>query len=192
MGIPFRTVHTNVADNKRQQQLAIIMENMGSAGWAVLNNEEKVELLNHNGQDPTKCFEGLINKMDAECAMLILGQTATSNSQNNKGTYGSMKILQGISDDRHEADLQFVKYIINDVLIPRMVTWGYKLDGCYLDWDKSVDLSIKETVDYVVALSAVYDIPADFVTTKTGIPIDGIKQITAPLTPPSGADKKKF
>lgn len=192
MGIPFRTVHTNVADTKRQNQLAIIMENMGSAGWAVLNNEEKVELLNTNGTDPTKCFDGLINKLDASVANYILGQSATSNSANNKGTYGSMKILQEITQDRHEADLQFMKNIINDVLIPRMVTWGYKLDGAYLDWDKSIELTIAETVGYVVSLSSVYDIPADFVTQKTGIPITGIKKSTFPSLLPTGAVKKKI
>lgn len=190
MGIPFRTVHTNVADTKRQQQLAIIMENMGSAGWAVLNEEEKVELLNTNGQDPTKCFEGLINKLDASVANYLLGQSATANSANNKGTYGSLKILQEITNDRHEADLQFIKYIINDVLIPRMVVWGYKLDGCYLDWDKSVEMTIAETVDYVVSLSTVYDIPADFVTQKTGIPITGVKKIIQPPSPPAAGKKK--
>lgn len=107
IGIPFRTVHTNTTDKSRQQQLGVIMDKMGSAGWAVLQENEKVELLSISGTDPTKCFENLIAKLDSEIAMLILGQSSTSNSQNNKGTYGSMQILQDISEDRHEADLVF-------------------------------------------------------------------------------------
>lgn len=184
IGIPFRTVHTPINDKVRQQQLATIMETMGSAGWAVLNENEKVELLSITGTDPTKCFEGLINKMDAEIAMLILGQTMTSNSQNNKGTYGSMAILQQISNDRHEADLQFLKNTINNTLIPKMILWGYKgLNDVYFEWDKSVEMTIQETVDYVVKLSEQYEIPADFVTEKTGIPITGKrKQPTAQIT----------
>ena len=200
IGIPFRTVTTPINDSKRQTQLATIMENMGSAGWAVLNQDEKVELLLTNGQDPTKCFEGLINKMDSEAQMLILGQSSTGNSQNNKGTYGSMKILQDITDDRHNADLTFLKNLINYTLIPRMIQWGYKLDGWAFDWDKSVDLDVADTVDYVVALSgAGFIIPTDFITQKTGIPIDGVKPPTNnPPTPPikktnqsADADKKK-
>lgn len=194
IGIPFRTVHTAISDNIRQGQLAVIMENMGSAGWAVLNKEEEVKLLEVKGTDPTKCFEGLINKMDAEVAMLILGQTATSNSSNNKGTYGSMKILQEISDDRHEADLTFIKYLVNDVLIPRMILWGYKgfNEETYFDWDKSVDLSVDKTIEYVMKLSEKYIIPAEFVTEKTGIPIDGlVDPVSKTKTSPAAAAKKK-
>lgn len=194
IGIPFRTVHTSINDKVRQQQLANIMENMGSAGWAVLNKDEEVKLQAISGTDPTKCFEGLINKMDAEIAMLILGQTATSNSDKNKGTYGSMQILQEISNDRHEADLTYIKYLINDVLIPRMILWGYKgfNDATYFDWDRSINLSVKETVEYVVSLSEVYNIPAEFVTAKTGIPIDGLKIATTAPTKPTAAAKKKI
>lgn len=184
-GIPFRTVTTPINDTTRQQQLATIMENMGSAGWAVLNEGEKAEILLNNGSDPTKCFEGLINKMDSEAQMLILGQSATGNSQNNKGTYGSMKILQEITNDRHEADLKFLKDLINDVLIPRMTLWGYKLNGWLFDWDKSVDLGVTEIVDYVTKLTdAGYNIPTDFITKKTGIPIDGMRNIDPSQPPP--------
>lgn len=198
-GIPFRTVTTPINDTTRQQQLATIMENMGSAGWAVLNEGEKAEILLNNGNDPTKCFEGLINKMDSEGQMLILGQSSTGNSQNNKGTYGSMKILQEITNDRHEADLTFLKYLINDVLIPRMIQWGYKLEGWMFDWDKSVDLGIGEIIDYVTSLEgAGLEVDIQYITDKTTIPITGRKAVTSPpnappkkQNPSASADKKK-
>lgn len=192
IGIPFRTVHTNTTDKTRQQQLAVIMDKMGSAGWAVLQENEKVELLTNNGSDPTKCFEQIIVKLDSEPAMLILGQSSTSNSQNNKGTYGSMQILQDISDDRHEADLVTLKYLTNNVLMPRLVqlSTAYSVfSKLYFEWDKSEDLSVKETVDYVVALSAMYNIDPEYVTSKTGIPIIGLKQANT-STPPVDTKKK--
>ncbi|MBL7902938.1 MAG: DUF935 family protein [Bacteroidia bacterium] len=197
MGIPFRTVTTNMANTVRQAQLGVIMEKMGAAGWAVLNEGEKVELLEAYGSDPTRCFEGLIRVLDSERAMLIMGQSSTSNSDKNKGTYGSMKILQEISNDRHEADLIFLKYILNNVLLKRLplLSPAYKqLEKLSWEWDMSVDLSVSEVVDYVVSLSEVYNIPAEFVTQKTGIPIDGLKPAQA--TPPpteggrTGAKKK--
>lgn len=193
IGIPFRTVTTPINDKVRQQQLAVILENMGSAGWAVLNEKEKIELLAIAGSDPTRCFESFINKMDDEVAMAILGQTMTSNSQNNKGTYGSMKVLQEISEDRHEADSTFLKALINGELIPRMIQWGYPLQGCALDWDKSVNLTVNEIVDYVVKLSdGGYEIPASYITEKTGIPITGKKeQAVLPAAPKLTAIKKK-
>lgn len=194
IGIPFRTVHTNTTDKTRHQQLAVIMDKMGSAGWAVLNEGEKVELLSITGTDPTKCFENLIAKLDSEAAMLINGQSSTSNSQNNKGTYGSMKILQDISEDRHEADLVFLKYLINGVLMPRLIQLSpaYKsFANLYFEWDKSEDLKASETVDYVTKLAAYYEIDTDWITKKTGVPIKGAKQLN-PSVPPTDPKKKNL
>lgn len=193
MGIPFRTVTTNASNTKRQEQLGIIMDKMGSAGWAVLHENEKVELMDMAGSDPTRCFEGLINLLNSERAMLIMGQSSTSNSDSNKGTYGSMAILQDISNDRHEANLTYIKYLFNDSLLPRLIQLSpaYKIfEGLTLDWDKSVDLKVNEVVDYVVKLSDVYNIPAEWVTQKTGIPIEGIKT-TDPALKPVPVPKKK-
>lgn len=192
IGIPFRTVHTNTTDKKRHEQLAIIMDKMGSAGWAVLNENEKVELLSAFGTDPTKCFENLIAKLDSEAAMLINGQSSTSNSQDNKGTYGSMKILQDISEDRHESDLVLLKYLINGVLIPRLMQLSpaySRLKDRYFAWDKSEDLTASETVDYVTKLADYYDIDPEWITKKTGVPILGVKK--QPTSAPAVDPKKK-
>lgn len=188
IGIPFRTVHTPINDKVRQQQLATIMDQMGSAGWAVLHENEKVELMALSGSDPTRCFEAFINKMDGEAAMGIAGQSMTSNPQANMGTYGSMKVLQEISNDRHQADSKQFKNIVNGDLIPRMIQFGYPLKGCSFDWDKSVKLTVSEVVDYSVKLSDKYDVPAEYITEKTGIPVTPKKQtIEAPVV----AVKKK-
>lgn len=192
IGVPFRTVTTPTNDKGRQQQLGLILEKMGSAGWAVLNEGEKVELLAISGTDPTKCFEQLIAKLDAEIAMLICGQSSTSNSQNNKGTYGSMKILQEISDDRHESDKIFLKYLINGVLLPRLVALSpaYKVfANLYFEWDKTEFLTLTEIVDYIVKLSGTYNIDPEYISLKTGIPILGLNNGNPP--DPTGATKKK-
>lgn len=192
-GIPFRTVHSNSIDANRQKQLGIIMEEMGSAGWAVLNENEKVELLSITGTDPTKCFEGLIALLDSEVAMIILGQSSTSKSQNNKGTYGSMKILQDISEDRHEADLVFLKYLINGVLIPRLIQYSpayKKLANKYFEWDKSEEHTSTETIDLISKIvgTGKYKVPAEYITQRTGIPVE---EVTTTDTPPPAAGAKK-
>ncbi len=184
LGIPFRTVTTNTSDSVRSQQLAVIMKNMGAAGWAVINKDEEVKIMANAGHDPIGCFERLIQQLDASKANYILGQSSTSNSANNKGTYGSMKILQDVTDDRHEADLTFIKDLINDILIPRMITWGYKLDGCLFDWDYSVDLPVGDFIDGVAKLeSAGFDVDAQQVQDKTGIKINGKKVLALPAPP---------
>lgn len=195
LGIPFRTVTTNAGDSKRQQQLAVIMEEMGSAGWAVLNENEKVELLAINGSNPTQCFKELINLLDARIATYMLGQSSTTDSSKNKGTYGSMAILQEISEIVHQSDLTFIEYLVNDELKNKLIALSSKyqiLSELKFEWDKSIDLTVKETVDYVVALSDIYEIDPKYVSEKTGIPILGLKKQSSPGTlPPTPPIKKK-
>lgn len=188
LGIPFRTVNTNNGDSKRMAQLGVIMEEMGSAGWAILREDEKVNLLEQKGADPTKCFNDLINLLTAEYTMLMCGQTATTNSQNNKGTYGSMKALMEISDVIHEYDLTQMAFVINDQLLPRMVQYSpvyAPLKNRRFEWDKSENLSVSEVVDYVVKLAgAGYKPTEEYVTSMTGIPFEK-------LVPAAEKDKKK-
>lgn len=193
MGIPFRTVTTNASDTKRAQQLGVIMEEMGSAGWAVLNEGEKVTLLDMAGTDPTKCFQSLIQLLDSRIATYLLGQSSTTSSDKNKGTYGSLSILQEISEVIHEADLTVLKYLTNDQLLPKLAALSpkYKIfEKRKFQWDKSVELSVKEVVEYVVQLSSEYEIDPAYITEKTGIPILGKKQATGAPTPPADPKKK--
>ena len=127
--------------------------------------------------------------------MLILGQSSTSNSQNNKGTYGSMQILQDISDDRHQYDLVFLKYLINQELIPRLIQYSpiYKsLSNKFFDWDKSEDLTVADTIGYITTLvgTGKYKVPVDFITQKTGIPVEEVNSPTNPKLPNAGIKKK--
>lgn len=197
LGIPFRTVHSNSIDVNRQRQLATIMEEMGSAGWAVLNENEKVELLNINGTDPTKCFKELIALLDSYISKICLGQASTSNSQNNKGTYGSMEILQEISEDRHEYDLVMLKYLINGVLIPKLVMFSpaYKiLAKRVFEWDKSEEHTSSEIIDIIskIVTTGKYKVKAEYITQRTGIPVEEVASEATPPTPPkAGAVKKK-
>lgn len=193
LGIPFRTVTTNSADSKRQQQLGIIMENMGSAGWAVLTEGEKVDLLEMNQSDPTKCFESLIALLDARVATYLLGQSSTTSSDKNKGTYGSLQVLQEITADRHEADLTFIKILVNDILFKKLplISSAYKpLLNLQLDWDKSVEHTPKEVVELVRALEDNFEVDPVWIQAKTGIPILGRKQNNAGTIPPVDPKKK--
>lgn len=193
MGIPFRTVHTKSVDKARQQQLAIIMDQMGSAGWAVLTEDERVELMDIAATNPTQCFETFINMLNAQIAMAMNGQSSTADSSKQKGTYGSLKILNEISEDRHQSDLTFIKDLVNDELFPRLVQISpfYSiLKDLKLEWDDSEKLSVKDVVDVIVSLTgAGFKISAETVTQKTGIQVE--EGPPPSKTPPTAGAKKK-
>lgn len=190
LGIPFRTVTTNAADSKRQQQLAVIMTNMGSAGWAVLNEGEKVELMQNAGTNPTQCFENLINMLDARVATYLLGQSSTVSSDKNKGTYGSLQVLQEVTEMVHESDLTSLQYLLNSQLFPKLVLLSpvyTPLGKLRISWDQSIEHTPAEIVGYVTQLETNFEVDPEWITQKTGIPIIGRK--SAAIAPPPPANK---
>lgn len=192
-GVPPRWVTANTNDKKRLDQLSTMMRNMISSAWAVLQGDEKIESLQVPGTDAWRTFDQLISRMNSEVSKRILGQDGTTDNKDASGTYGSLKVLQDVAEDRHEADKDFIKDLINTELFPRLIRMGYKLDGAYFDWDDFNGLPIEKIVDAVSKLSPYYEIDIPYIEEKTGIKILKQKPLPGAIQNPSPEkdDEKK-
>ena len=178
-GIPPRWVTTDSYSESRENELADMMANMVSNHWAVLKGNEKIEVMNSSGASSYEIFDKLIDRMNSEMTKRILGQDGTTDA-NAKGTYGSLKVMQDVSDDRHDADKTDIKDLINAELLWRLQLispiYGV-LKNYTFDWDDSKEMTPAEIVEMVGKLStAGFEVDTKFITDKTGIPIVGLKQ----------------
>ncbi|MFE3848954.1 DUF935 family protein [Flavobacterium sp. LB3P45] len=194
-GIPPRWVTTDSYSESRENELADMMANMVSNHWAVLKGNEKIEVMNSSGASSYEIFDKLIDRMNSEMTKRILGQDGTTDA-NAKGTYGSLKVMQDVSDDRHDADKTDIKDLINAELLWRLQlispVYGV-LKNYTFDWDDSKEMTPAEIVEMVGKLStAGFEVDTKFITDKTGIPIVGLKQEpTTQLTTLESTQKKK-
>jgi SPP1 gp7 family putative phage head morphogenesis protein len=183
-GIPPRTVTTDSYSNTRHQELASMMAQMVSSHYAVLQGNEKLEVLNGINGDPHQVFDSLIIRLNSEQNKRVLGHDSASGTTDAKGTYGSMQILQDVANDRHESDKTFIKYLINKELIPRLllISPAYSvLKNFTFDWDNFKDLSAVDLIDAVGKLAtAGYITDPKHITDKTGIPILCLKEESNP------------
>ncbi|MFV8351568.1 phage portal protein family protein [Flavobacterium sp. XS2P14] len=178
-GIPPRWVTTDSYSESRENELADMMANMVSNHWAVLKGNEKIEVMNSSGASSYEIFDKLIDRMNSEMTKRILGQDGTTDA-NAKGTYGSLKVMQDVSDDRHDSDKTDIKDLINAELLWRLQlispVYGV-LKNYTFDWDDSKEMTPAEIVEMVGKLStAGFEVDTKFITDKTGIPIVGLKQ----------------
>lgn len=191
-GIPPRWVTTDSYSETRENELADMMANMVSNHWAVLKGNEKIEVMNSTGSSSYDIFDKMIERRNSEMSKRILGQDGTTDSSAT-GTFGSLKVMQGVSDDRHEADKTDLKYIINNELLWRLllISPAYsQLKNYRFEWDDSKEMTANEIVDMVQKLSSSgFNVDLKFVSDKTGIPILGMKTDVLPIDP--GAQKKK-
>lgn len=178
-GIPPRWVVTDSYSETRENELADMMANMVSNHWAVLKGNEKIEVMNQSGTNSWEMFDKLIDRMNSEMTKRILGQDGTTDT-NSTGTYGSLKVMQGVSDDRHDADKADIKYLINNELMWRLalISPAYsQLANYSFDWDDSKEMTTEELVNRVTELeNAGLIVDEKFVSDKTGIPIVGRKE----------------
>src|SRR5690606_19586925 len=151
-------VTTPSTDRKRLDQLQTMMQQMVSSAYAIIQGTEKIEVMQTPGVDAHKVFDELISRMNSEISKRVLGQDGTSDNKDASGTYGSLKVLQGVAEDRHQADKASVLYVINQELFPRLVKLGYPLAGIRFEWDELRDLSPMELVDAAQKLGSVFEI----------------------------------
>lgn len=170
-GVPFLYVNTASNDKKRRTALGEVLKGLGIGGWAIFNKDEELKTLETSKADPHKIFDECITRINSEIAKLVLG-TDTVNNMDSSGTYGSMQILNEVSDDRHWSDVEGLKNWLNTALIPRLVEISpyYKdLDGCFLEPDLTKELTPKEFLDGVIALGGQWELDPEEISSRLGI-----------------------
>ena len=172
MGIPFRWVTMQGTNNKREKMLGDIMRNMGSAGWAVLQEGEKIELLQNAQGDPYKCFEALLQYLDKSMSKAVLGETMTKDDGSSR-SQGEVHLE--ISELRHYADKVFITYLNNSELLPRLAKMGYPCAGYKYEVDNKEQLSLKDSITIDTVLLQHYKIAPEYIADKYGIPIEMIE-----------------
>lgn len=182
-GVPPRYIKTSTTDTKRLGELETMMQNMISSAWAILQGDEELQVLDVKSADAYNTFDKLIVRCNSEISKRILGQDGTSDNKDASGTYGSLQILQGVANDRHEADKYMIKNLVNNELIPRLklISQAYSgLEGHYFDWDEMYDLPIDKLIEAVTQLGNQFIIDPEYITEKTGIPILSAREIALP------------
>lgn len=187
-GVPYRWIKTDNLSQKRQDELADVLQNMGPAGWGIFSTEETMETLAVDLKP--ELFEKLITRCNSEMSKAVLGQDGTSDHKDSSGTYGSLKVLEEVANDRHEADKTFIKNIMNLELIPRLVQISSvysKFANHRFEWDDSEELELTSYIDAVVKLAEQFELDPDEITKRTGITIIGVKAL-----PFGGGDVGKY
>jgi|GEM_PF-1189183 len=184
IGIPFRWVKMAGTDKKREGVLARIMQAMGSAGWGVLHPGEELNFLADSKGDPHKCFMELCLYLDKQVSKAILGQTMTMDDGSSRS---QAEVHQEVADMRYWSDVKFIEAVVNEQLIPLLVTHGYPLEGYTFMRDDKKELPIKDQVIVDTLLLQHYNIAPAYIAERYGIPEDQI-EAKREIQPPTNED----
>lgn len=191
-GVPSIFAITDREDQERLDQLYEALLNFKSNNFMVGRGQETFEIGKDTGSGNYQVFDNLIERANSEMSKRIAGATGTSDP---KAYVGAAEVHAAILGTKHKLDKFFIKVIINNHLIPRLV----KLSPAYsvlanlkFEWDESESLTLKELLAAIKDLSSFYEFDIDELANRTGLPITAIKQSTASSNPaPEPTTKKK-
>lgn len=194
-GIPGVWITTdNMTQDRADELLQMGLDMLGNS-VGVIRGKETVTISEPPKTDAHNVFHQMIQVINSEISKLVMGQDGTTDHQNNTGTYGSLKVLQEVANDRHESDKLFAQYIVNKQLIPMLIgisSYYSGLNGHRLEWDESQEMENSVLIDKVVDLTnSGYVIDFDIIAKKTGIPITGFQDINSDPGNEGGDGKKK-
>ena len=113
---PIRIGQTSTEDKKSKEKLFSIVRQMGRSLSAVIGANEKIELLSQNQNDPGNLYKGLISIANHEISKIILGGTTITDADASSRAQSANH--QAVYDDIVDADSTWLRFIINDKLVP--------------------------------------------------------------------------
>lgn len=140
-GSPIRIGKTNVRDELTRKNMENMMINMGIASWAVLDLDDKVELMQASRTDAYQVFDKMVERCNSEISKIILGQTGTTDE---KAYSGSANVHMNVADMIAMQDTLKMKFVIENQLVPMMIKNGFDLNGCTFKYDETENVSIAE------------------------------------------------
>jgi SPP1 gp7 family putative phage head morphogenesis protein len=170
-----KTASRNQADMNR---MADNLRKMEAAAYGVFQEGETIEFIESTKGDAYQVYKQLIDTCDAQLSKLFVGQTMTTDNGSSKS---QSEVHERVADGIGEADKRFIQFVVNDQLLPKMASHGFKVAGLRFVWAQAKNK--KQQFDMAVKLLEKYDIDAQYIADEFGIPVTA-KAATEPTGEP--------
>jgi len=174
-GMPIMTVKTASQDARVQSEIESWLKNLSTGSYGIFPADTELDIQESKKTDAFQVFAELIDKVDAELAILINGQTMTSmdGSSRSQG-----EVHERVKDEITKDDEIFIDTLINEKLIPLLRdVHNYPFEeGDYFEWDQPEDLTALLAI-YKGVNDMGFQLDADEVSEKFNVKIIGLKQV---------------
>lgn len=185
-GIPFRVLKTDLRDKTKMDNAISAMKSMTAAAYSVIHDED--EIIFHNGVAAanTSTFKDFLAYANKGMSKALVGSTMVLEDGSSRS--------QGEVHERNTSAFvvsyqRRIAQWINELVIPKMHALGMAISPEHrFKWDNTETLSKSQVVDVIARLTtAGYQVPVDYVTEHTGIPVE---KGLPPLSPPKEGTKQ--
>lgn len=169
-GMPMRIANTSATNKADIARIEEVMDNMGAAFWGVFPEDTKISFQESSRGDAYNVFDKRLDRCDKEISKIILSQTMTID---NGSSLSQSEVHLKIFDHICASDAKRIGYIINDRLLPLMVSSGFPVKGLTFAWDYSDEMTEAEMREQERVILQYYDVDPEYFTRKYNVPIIG-------------------
>lgn len=184
-GMPLRVAKTSTRDEKERKRINEQLAALGFAGSAVLPLDTELEFVESSRGDAFNVYNERVDRANSELSKLIIGQTMTiedGSSLSQSQTH--LQVFQNLID----SDADMLRDVVNNQLLPRMVSHGFPVGNLRFDWDDSVDYTPEQQVAYETMIADRYDVAPKYFAEKYSMPVGDRRNPTAPIGPDDPTD----
>ena len=168
-GIPMIVGKTTDDSYEEKKSLANEIAAARDSRVIVTGLEDDITFLNQISNDTNKIYTELVRLTNDELTMLILGQSATTESQ---AYAGSAEIQYRVMVDRVEAIREFVQNNVNENLLWRLREKGLDIpEGATLQYSNVLEMSPESKKDLFEVLLGSYEVAPEEVFDTFGVKV---------------------
>ena len=168
-GIPMIVGKTTDDSYEEKKSLANDIAAARDSRVIVTGLEDDITFLNQISNDTNKIYTELVRLTNDELTMLVLGQSATTESQ---AYAGSAEIQYRVMVDRVEAIREFVQNNINEDLIWRLREKGMDIpEGATLQYSNVLEMSPEAKKDLFEVLLGSYEVAPEEIYDTFGVTV---------------------
>lgn len=193
-GLPMLVAKSN-GDDDEKKELKSELLSLGRERVAVVDTEEDIQVMYAAAiAGASENFETLAERANSEMSKLILGHVKGTDDNQGAQTYVNQNETNKTpSEERREADMEFVANVVNDELIPRLIKFGFPLEGCrfeYLHIHLQAQARKKAKIDagMLATILQHFEVDEKWITDNLGLPVKA-RSIVATSPAPQQAGK---
>lgn len=179
-GLPTIIVKTD-KDAIEKEEIEKQMLKVGVEGLGILDKDDEVDYLQpQSGADSSKTFENLTERVNSELSKLVLGHTKNADDEAKGGsqqTYINKDAINKTpSEERVEAYMEDLQTIVNELLIPRLIRFGYPFKGLRFVYNRLRNQKTEEnrksiSPELLKVILEHYEIPEEFFNENFGLKV---------------------
>ncbi len=116
-GMPLRIGKVGSRSDEDRERMESFLKNMGSAPYAVIDIDDKIEFAEQTRTDAFKVYDNLIQRCNGELSKLIIGQTMTAD---NGSSRSQGEVHERLAEAYGAADSRLFEFVASSQIIPRL------------------------------------------------------------------------